>query len=340
MNQPNTARLPAARKLLSDFRTAGRVSQLAKRASISTAPAPDPQRSPAGWPIARAQLTRQLEDRLAGRSLPSQLSTNYCGVAAFLYCLLEDRPDLYVLYAISLWEGDHFTFHSARADLNVRATKVTISALSDVQQTQPRTAAVSDLDWMTMASLSSATHMWTWNANPKDLLAVPASITYPWMMRRWFASVGSVPSVDSVGIGLFGASISSLLNVLTLWSTHWLILEIDASLLIGGGSAPNNRHWVVVDPFQRPLVRSPGGQPKEPSALRDQLRRKPLGDGPPPASPVEYMMADQRQAAGFDATLTSLKLVSWGEEPYLIPNPTLGHVGAKFYGGFAFPHFR
>jgi hypothetical protein len=82
------------------------------------------QRSPAGWPVTRSALADQLTARLGGTDEPNQMSASYCGPAAFLYCLLEDRPDLYAAYAIGLWERGTHDLAGGGSPLHVTALPV------------------------------------------------------------------------------------------------------------------------------------------------------------------------------------------------------------------------
>ena len=172
----NHAKLPAALKRLAEFRQAGqpppvKAPQPTARTVGGLSPAPRPplkppphrpsreelQRSPAGWPVTRDVLAKQIEKRLKGHTLLSQLNNSFCGCAAFLVALLVDRPDLYTAYDIGLWTGDEYVLQAQTSHLDIRAAQGTIASLNNIQASvKVRTSAISDLDWMTMASLSGA----------------------------------------------------------------------------------------------------------------------------------------------------------------------------------------
>lgn len=353
MNRPNPARLPAARQILDRFRkgqwppsATAPVAIAAHRAGGVKAATVD-QRSPAGWPVTRDALAGQIERRLDGVDLPNQATTSYCGVAAFLYCVLQDRPDLYVVYAASLWTGNHFTFRSQRGGIDIRPTHGTMAALGTIQKPVRREPRISDLDWMTMAGLSSATHGRNWTGSADDgWLSQLKSVTWPSMMLRWFASVGAAPTMDTVGPGVFGKTmddgLDDLLALLSLWSTHWLVFEIDASLLEGGSPGALNRHWVVVDPYHLPHIRLNGGRGAvmQPGDLRAMLQKQPFGPGPSPTNVYAAMGDLKSRNAELAQAKTDLAFVSWGDQPYRTPLMTLGLVMDRFYGGYAFPQFR
>ena len=330
--------LPRARALLDAFRAEGLP---ASNARLSPSAEAARQRSPGGWPVPRDRLAAQLQQRLDGRTLMHQRGTSYCGCAAFLYCVLKDRPDWYVAYATALWRGIPFTFASNRARLKVDSTEGTRRALAQIHGEKVRGPFISDLDWMTMACLSSATR-WSKDAGPS--VATPsdrgAAITWPWMVKQWFASVGAPAVLDSVGFGLARSSLAELLELLDRWAGHWLVMQIDSSLLEGGASSPLQRHWIVVDSERQPLIQPAGGQggllPGAFSTIRSLHERALLAQ-------VRDAYAGQAvvdEETRLDhAALTNLRVVSWGDEHYHLYTPTIGYVADKFYGGYAFPRF-
>lgn len=332
MNRITSHYLPRARTLLAAFRGEGVAAAHGKPLDRKAEQAR--QRSPAGWPVTRAQLAAELRQRLDGVTLPQQRGTSYCGCAAFLYCLLEDRPDWYVAYATALWRGTPFTFAAARNSLAVDVAPGTRQSLATIQQTRTPDRKISSLDWMTMASLSGATRL---RRGAAPAVAKPSdearSITWPWMVRRWFASVGAPAKLDSVDIGLFNASQQDLLALLALWGSHWLVMQIDSSMLTGGGTSITQRHWVVVDPDTRPLIQPPGQRGGLSPADFTAWQRAALSK--------ENNAYSAQAQLDFDATaLTNLRVVSWGNEHTPVRGATLGNISSRFYGGFAFPRFN
>lgn len=128
MNRIASPYLPRAKALVTRFRDEGEIGS-SNDAGAKEREAKR-QRSPAGWPVERARLASQLEERLNGSSLPNQQGTSYCGCAAFLNCLLEDRPDWYVAYATALWRGEPFTFRSADEYTQIIVTERTKNVLN------------------------------------------------------------------------------------------------------------------------------------------------------------------------------------------------------------------
>lgn len=279
------------------------------------------QRSPAGWPIARDALVQALQRRMSGKDLPRQVGTSYCGPAAFLYCLLEDRPDLYVSYAISLWTHGEYDFRSGATVLEVDSTAGTRAALQEARKAQPARHFISDLDWMTMAPLSASTRPFSrvfGTPEPDDQVG---SISYPGVVKGWFAAVGATLRADTMGMGLMKSPPAATIRLMEHWANSWIVLQIDSSLIdVGTPNTFKRRHWVVVNPHRRPLVKA--GK-----------------DGKVVPLSQAYTAARAGPAPDMSDWQTSLYVVSWGKESTGLQNPRLGHLAGRVYGGFAFSRF-
>jgi hypothetical protein len=201
------------------------------------------------------------------------------------------------------------------------------------------------LDWMTMACLSAAT-----SRSGDALTRVKPgeqfrAITWPFMVKRWFASVGAPARHDSVGMGAGLASLDDMLKLFALWETCWLVMEIDSSLLKGGGTSITQRHWVVVDPETRPLFGRPG-QSTGMTAAQWRAQRL-AGDGRSWAGATNGYAAAaglraerERQSEEADGMIVKLRVVSWAEEHMGIHRVNLPFVLDRFHGGYAFPRFN
>lgn len=319
----NAARLKAAQALLLRVIEIGRVKDIKRRAAL--------QRSPAGWPITRDDFAGQIKARLDGK-LPDQLETSYCGPAAFLYCLIHDRPDIYVTYAISLWERGHFRFGNRNAALSLSSADGEIPAAIKLRQARaatPRRRHINDIDWMTMSCLSASTR-------PIDVGAVTprdefGSITYPHVLRRWFVTAGAAVRADTMGAGLFKSPLAETLTLMKHWGDSWIILQIDSSLLQGGSTNTfAKRHWVAVDPHRQPMVRKGAGGPVVPLAdVAPDIWKIPPGQSAPNLE--GHHMADWE---------TNLGIVTWANEHHEVHNRKLGQTIGRIYGGYAFSRFK
>lgn len=328
----NKARLDVARALVKRFDDAGKVP--AGMTPVGGA-AVSLQTSPAGWPMTRAALARQLTVRLDGRDEPNQMSTSYCGQAAFLYCMLEDRPDLYVAYAIGLWAKGEYDFSSGTKHLHIASDPGAKTAMKDfptARKAHP-TTTISELDWITMSSLSTSTrplNRLLGSPKPSDQ---GASISYPWIVKDWFSNLGAPARVDTMGWGVATIPVATFLNLMNQWAACWIVLQIDASLLNGGGPRFfTGRHWVVVDPHRAPMVR-----------LGDGGKVVPLGAAAAKIWDVPMPVIESGNVLDgplMQNWVTNLRLVSWGHENYAMARQQIGHLVGRIYGGFAFPRFR
>ena len=283
----------------------------------------DTEQSPAGWTVKRAELIRQLRLRLDGKGLPRQLDTSYCGPACFLTCLLEDRPDLYTAYAISMWERGEWNF----ATLDLSSSTKLRGSLAAARKREPGRELVSDLDWLTMAPLSASTRPFVGR-----LFGTPAprdqagSVSYPGVVKGWFTAAGASVRADTMGWGIGKSSTELTMHLLAHWPNNWIVLQIDSSLLKGGGakadptgtSTFHNRHWVVVNPRRQPLVRAGAGGRVVP--MWDALKAVSAKDPHPDMASWQ----------------TSLHFASWGDENTPLYDQHLGYLAGRIYGGFAF----
>lgn len=149
----------------------------------------------------------------------------------------------------------------------------------------------------------------------------------------------------SVGVGSGLASLDDLLDLFAMWHSCWLVLEIDSSLLMGGSTSIQQRHWVVVDPETLPLIRLPGSSTGLTSA-QFRAKREAAARGSVQGATDAYggMAAlnseRARQQIEADKSVVHLRVVSWADEHHHIHQPTLPFVLQRFYGGYAFPRFN
>lgn len=202
-------------------------------------------RSPKGWPVTRKTLADQLTVRLQPgqpNNSPDQGRTSRCGPAAFLYCMIHDRPDLYVKLATDLWLNGVSNLKNGPTGHNF-VVKAGHKAITSAANLTPYN--ISDLDWMTMGCVSKPNG----DAEPsQELLA----ITLPATMRDWFLAVGCRVNVyafsSTLGTEIFGLiDVSDLQRGLSLFPTNWIVLEIDPKLIAGQRGGLFQRHWVVVN---------------------------------------------------------------------------------------------
>lgn len=343
----NAARLAAAQQALLRFIQVGRVTDA--KAALAL------QHSPAGWPVTRDAYARQIKQRLDG-SLPNQVETDYCGPAAFLDCLIHDRPDIYVGYAVSLWEHGHFTFGTPTATVKTDSGHGEVPAATQLVKTRVTDRAhghINDVDWMTMSCLSASTRpVGLWAVTPSD---EGGSITYPWVMKRWFLAAGATLRESTMGIGAFQSSLLDTLGLFRYWPSCWIVLQIDVSLLKNADTDFfGGRHWVVVDPHHQPLAyKQPGNTPVPFSAAIEAIwaatgqhangQIKAAGGlanmDDAAAAKLEQQAASDLEGTPVANWTTNLRVSTWAEEGHGIYSGRLGRLIGRIYGGFAFSRF-
>ncbi|WP_238702146.1 hypothetical protein [Helicobacter bilis] len=122
---------------------------------------------------------------------PDQGPTSLCGPAAFFYCLLIDRPDLYVKCVIDLWEKGE-----------VKIKNLTIKPSEDCKK--PKSLEndrykINGIDWITLASLRDSKNIIFRYNEASDQAA---GITLAGALKEWFLKVGAKLLFSNVTYGL------------------------------------------------------------------------------------------------------------------------------------------
>ena len=211
------------------------------------------EKSPVGWHFTREELAYELDMRLGGLDLPDrdnldlpyQGGTNNCGPAAFLYCLLKDRPDFYVQFATELWEHGEFDLgRETKRRLTVKPKHWTIHESKTIKNQAEAKASnsITKLDWMTMQSLFDKNHV---------------RLTLPSALKSWFRAVGASACKDTFrneAINYFvGQDVKDFYEVLEWLSytkhplVYWIVMEINPEMIVGQDFSLWSRHWVVVN---------------------------------------------------------------------------------------------
>lgn len=129
------------------------------------------------------------EEKLAQNlSYPDQGSSNLCASAAFFYCLLNDRPDLYQQVVRELWEdgrtqiGSKTIVPSAACTRPINFFEYNKSLGKDVTKVPP-------IDWITLASLCDAENLVFPYDSPSNKLS---GIIFEGRVCSWFESIGAI----------------------------------------------------------------------------------------------------------------------------------------------------
>ena len=126
--------------------------------------------------IAESDIVAGLADRIQDPTKQNQGAAGLCGPAAFFYCVLNYKPELYVQYVIDL-----FTTGKAR----IGSLEVKPGAACRVYQ--PPVAKISAVDWVALASLRDSDNLVMDLSSVDDALScgsMPADVA------DWFRKIG------------------------------------------------------------------------------------------------------------------------------------------------------
>jgi len=270
------------------------------------------------WGVNSKQLTQQLLDRLSnGRhSWPDQGDTSLCGPAAFMFCLIHDRPDLYVGHIIDLWAGRPATLGErsikpsaqVRTIAETRTETVNPKTGAKEMQTVPQAARINAVDWISMASLRNDSPSLIPFSSYDHPSAMASAITRPAYLKGWFNAVGSTTLLDNTNEILPMADWKELLELAPHQPSAWVVMLVSAAMFGGTGSTYKN-HWVVLN---GPIT----------------VNGRPING---------YSADDKPELA--NASIQA-RIFTWGDESHSLASatalPHLSHFLKCFHGGIAF----
>jgi hypothetical protein len=126
--------------------------------------------------IKRSDVVDGLRKRVADPVTQDQGAASLCGPASFLYCLLNDQPEVYVQYVIDLYT-------TGKAKLGSLA----ISPSSDCRRYSPKPDKIAPVDWIALASLRDSENS-VFDYESTDDTA--SGITMPHSVAAWFRATG------------------------------------------------------------------------------------------------------------------------------------------------------
>ncbi|MBH2847068.1 hypothetical protein I6U52_25610 [Serratia marcescens] len=189
-------------------------------------------------PFDKKKIESQLASRMNHSSYPDQGGTSLCGPAAFFYCLLMDRPDVYKQAVIELWLNG----------------KTKIGALNIAPSSGCRHPEgtfydaygerVKGIDWITLASLRDSEN----SILSYDEIDDQASgITLWGGLTEWFVGAGYEKEFSNVGLSHVNLKGLSVLNEY-ITKGYRVVTLISAGMLHGFDSAITAKnHWIVWD---------------------------------------------------------------------------------------------
>ncbi|XVJ69302.1 MAG: hypothetical protein HEQ39_06370 [Rhizobacter sp.] len=231
------------------FNEAARNRARAKLTTLRTDPAYAEHKA---WGVDQVTLADQLDIRLSGKSdaWPHQGQTALCGPAAFMFCLVQDRPDMYVDLVINLWLGQPASLggNSAVGPTMIRP----VNPSPHVQTNTPAAVtgeigAINAVDWISMASLrndSPDLNPFGDYDHPKNQVS---AIARPKYVKGWFESAGAHCLWDNTSEILPTADWKELTE-LSAYNGGWVLMLVASAMFAEGHPGyPFKNHWVVLN---------------------------------------------------------------------------------------------
>ncbi|WP_241009158.1 hypothetical protein [Aggregatibacter actinomycetemcomitans] len=181
-------------------------------------------------PFDKREIALQIKNRL-DEPYPDQDETSLCGPAAFYYCLLKDRPDIYDKAAKLLW-----TYGKVKiGDLEIKPGY-------DCRHPS-RIDGVSALDWFTLASLRDSSNIFRDYDEVSDQVS---GITLPGGLVDWFTEIGSKNLYKNTNM-LFSRRLVDLVSLNECYMNNLHTMIFVAHKIIRGENAINSKdHWIVL----------------------------------------------------------------------------------------------
>lgn len=175
--------------------------------------------------------------RLEGEYYPDQYYSMLCGPAAFFYCLMIDRFDIYQTLIWDLWAEGKGVMGKLVINPSDKTLKVT--DLFGGMNT-PRISAI---DWISMASLRDSTNKLLSYKSIEDKVS---AITLWNDIEGWMIDLGSKKIFDN--ISLSHSNLNDICNLNEHFNKNVNVLcLISAGMLQQGADVPFKDHWVVWD---------------------------------------------------------------------------------------------
>jgi hypothetical protein len=186
--------------------------------------------------IARADVVAGLRERLANRLKIDTSYANLCGPGAFFYCLVNDKPEIYVDYVIDLYNNG-----------SAKLGSLTVKPSHACRNHQPDPKKIAPVDWVALASLKDDDNIKLHFSSEDD---GAAGITMPHTMAHWFNAVGYQLVHNETNV-FFTKGRGDINTVLRRWREGGRVcLFVNAKIL--DFYADTHRsftpdHWVVMD---------------------------------------------------------------------------------------------
>ena len=174
---------------------------------------------------------------------PDQCGTSLCGPATFFYCLLMDRPDLYVKCVIDLWENGETNIKRLKIKTS-NSCKKPKSLIKEYNNEDIE--CINGVDWITLAGLRDSANVFHVYDEVNDKLA---GITLGGALEKWFESVGAKILFSNVTYGthINKKQLIKLVEEKQQNQQSYVVALIDSKLLINNKklSIKYKNHWIV-----------------------------------------------------------------------------------------------
>ena len=199
-------------------------------------------------PFRKSKIEEEFTKRINGETYPSQKETSLCGPAAYFYCLLKERSDLYIKAVRELWEEGQTKI----GQLEIKAGDAAKPSNFFKDDGTPR---ISGIDWITMGSLRDSENLiWDYNDPTKETAAVTApSNLHDWLKKSGAKNIQNLTTLTS-------SNLKDLLLINEYAKKGYRVVQLMSSPnIFKGATTPNLKaHWIV---WESPLYHATNKQP-------------------------------------------------------------------------------
>jgi len=188
-------------------------------------------------PFDKNLIERQIDERFNGFSLPNQIAASVCGPAAFFYCLLKDRPDVYAQAVRELYRYGKTKIGDLIISPGEGCRRPT--GIFYYNDGRPR---ITGIDWITLAGLRDSEN----RVFSFDSLDSPvAGITMWQILTKWFEKAGYEKVFSNAGITQPGVQGIRDLNKYKDQGYIVVALINDGLLVNSESKTTLPTHWIV-----------------------------------------------------------------------------------------------
>lgn len=194
-------------------------------------------------PFSKEKIEQGLSSRLKEKN-PDQSGTWLCGPAAYFFCLLNSRPDIYKTVVKKLWETGSVKVGNLEITPKIDGARLVSNFY--YESGRPK---ISPIDWITLASLRDSENKFLsvkmYDSSIVDgSLGGVAGVTMPSDMKKWLQNTGftvirECPNMSGSNYGI--------IYDINKYAGHdtYIISLTSSDILEGSRSARAPNHWIV-----------------------------------------------------------------------------------------------